>query len=827
MVNRIVFIDSNVAEYHSLISQLTSDSEVVVLDAKQDGLMQIHAALKNSMDIKTIDIISHGKPGTLLLGSGELNNANLLNYAEQLKEIGRYLGLSGDILLYGCEVAKGKIGQAFIEKFARLTGVNVAASINLTGAAEMGGDWTLETQIGLIQSSTLQLAYQGVLANFIGTIGNDVLNGGVEDDTFFGDLGNDTLIGGPGNDVATYSGNQIDYEFSLNSNGQILIHDINATNGDEGEDVLSGIELFRFADGDVGFSSEFKVNTYNVNDQFLPSITTLNNGSFVVTWTSYGQEGVRASIYAQQYNENGTPLHNEFRVNTYPNSSYFSTILALSDGSYMLAWTADGQDGNGQGVYAQRFDANGVPQDNEFRVNTYTIDNQSSPSIAELKNGDILVTWSSYGQDGSGYGIYAQRYNVNGIKQGDEFRVNSTTIDDQANAKIVALSGGGFVVTWNFWSGNDLEVYAQRFDANGVFQGNEFQVNTYTVDYQTEHSMAALSDGGFVVTWSSVGQDGDGLGVYAQRFDANGVFQGNEFRVNTHTITHQQVSFITPFNDGGFIVAWASTQDGSTYGIYAQRFNANGAPQGDEFQVNTYTFDQQNNPSITAMSDGGFVVTWNSYEQDGSGWGIYAQRFDSNAKAIGKVNLTGSDNDDHLTVDATAIDPFKLLGMYGNDVLLGGSGNDILDGGVGNDTLIGWSGTDTMIGGLDNDSYSVENMNDVVIEDPNAGIDQINSNVTYTLPANVENLALIGGFTINGTGNDQANLITGNSAANRLTGRAGNDILNGSAGADTLIGGLGNDIYFVDNKKDVVVEKLNEGTDHVSSSITYTLPANV
>ena len=133
MVNRIVFIDSNVAEYHSLISQLTSDSEVVVLDAKQDGLMQIHAALKNSMDIKTIDIISHGKPGTLLLGSGELNNANLLNYAEQLKEIGRYLSHSGDIFLYGCEVAQGKIGQAFIEKFARLTGVNVAASINLTG----------------------------------------------------------------------------------------------------------------------------------------------------------------------------------------------------------------------------------------------------------------------------------------------------------------------------------------------------------------------------------------------------------------------------------------------------------------------------------------------------------------------------------------------------------------------------------------------------------------------------------------------------------------------------------------------------------------------
>ena len=102
--------------------------------------------------------------------------------------------------------------------------------------------------------------------------------------------------------------------------------------------------------------------------------------------------------------------------------------------------------------------------------------------------------------------------------------------------------------------------------------------------------------------------------------------------------------------------------------------------------------------------------------------------------------------------------------------------------------------------------------------------------------ANVENLILTGTFTINATGNSQNNLITGNNAANQLNGDAGNDTLNGGAGddiltgwsgADTMLGGLGNDIYLVENAGDVVTENLNQGTDTVSSRLTYTLPINI
>ena len=143
---------------------------------------------------------------------------------------------------------------------------------------------------------------------------------------------------------------------------------------------------------------------------------------------------------------------------------------------------------------------------------------------------------------------------------------------------------------------------------------------------------------------------------------------------------------------------------------------------------------------------------------------------------------------------------------------------NVVTGTSGNDKLNGLAGADNLIGGLGNDTYGVNNTGDVVTENANAGTDTVNSSITYTLTANVENLALTGTAALNGTGNALNNTLTGNAAANTL---------NGLVGADKLIGGLGNDTYFIDNTGDVVTENAGAGTDTVNSSITYTLTANV
>ena len=167
------------------------------------------------------------------------------------------------------------------------------------------------------------------------------------------------------------------------------------------------------------------------------------------------------------------------------------------------------------------------------------------------------------------------------------------------------------------------------------------------------------------------------------------------------------------------------------------------------------------------------------------------------------------------------------IGGAGADTLIGNAVSNTLTGGAGNDVLDGGTGTDVLIGGLGDDIYVIDVAGDIVTELANEGTDTVQSSVSYTLSANVENLTLTGTAAINGTGNGLGNVITGNVAANILTGGAGNDTLDGAAGVDTLVGGTGDDTYVVDVAADVITELANEGLDTVKAAFTYTLGATL
>ncbi len=383
---------------------------------------------------------------------------------------------------------------------------------------------------------------------------------------------------------------------------------------------------------DPRVGAEFRINTHGTTIAHLkqfPSVARLANNTFAVVWESKDQDGSGFGAYAQRHTAAGVKTAAEFRVNTFTgNAQQQGSIAGLTNGS-VVVWASLSQDGSGWGIYGQRYTASGEKSGTEFRVNTVTANQQWQPSVAGLKAGGFLVTWASNLQDGSGYGVFAQRYTAAGAKAGVEFRVNTTTANNQWMPRVAPLENGGFVV---IWSSNDQvqfghDIYAQAYTSAGVKQGGQFRVNTLRAKDQTEPTVAGLKDGGIAMVWTSLDQDGSGLGVYGQRYNASLAKAGGEFRVNTAVGNNQFQPSVAAFTDRGFAVVWTSqNQDGSGKGVYARAYNAAGQAMQVEFRVNTTFQSDQWQPQVAAFSGGDFFAAWSSKNPTTAVPGIYGQR---------------------------------------------------------------------------------------------------------------------------------------------------------------------------------------------------------
>jgi hypothetical protein len=390
---------------------------------------------------------------------------------------------------------------------------------------------------------------------------------------------------------------------------------------------------------------EFRVNTHTTGAQMSAKTAKDSDGDFVVTWTSRGQDDASEyGIYAQRYNAQGIPQGEEFRVNTYTPGRQNAPAIAMDDeGNFVIVWTSNGQDGDLGGIFGQRFNAAGQPLGSEFRVNTHTTGNQYAPSVAMDSDGDFVVTWAGANPIDPSYGIYARCYNAAGEAKAGEIHVNTYTTGVQRFPTVAMDNDGDFVVAWQSeHDGSSYGIYGQRFNANGVPQGEEFRVNSFTTGQQKNPFAAMDEDGDFVIAWQGSAQDGNSDGIFAQRYNTNGVPEGNEFRVNTFT-TGAQTNPSVAMNNNEFVISWTSSTnlEENDNGVYAQRFNAAGIPQGDEFRVNTYTTNSQSLSSVAIDNDNDFIIAWTSVGQDGSNNGVYAQRFESN-KAPSDIVLSSN-----------------------------------------------------------------------------------------------------------------------------------------------------------------------------------------
>ncbi|MEO8198549.1 MAG: hypothetical protein ABI689_17690 [Thermoanaerobaculia bacterium] len=326
----------------------------------------------------------------------------------------------------------------------------------------------------------------------------------------------------------------------------------------------------------------------------------------------------------------------EFQVNSYTTSSqYRPAVAADSFGNFVVVWSDAARES--VGVFGQGFDPAGAPLGGEFHVNSFTPGQQRYPAIAASGSNNFLVVWDSAGEDGSARGIFGRRFSAAGLPVGSAFMVNTYTTGYQTFPAAATDANGFFVVVWSGTGPTDsYGVFGQRFNLAGSTVGGEFRVNSTTPGSQQEAAVAADGLGNFVVVWASGGQDGSNYGVFGQRFDSVGTPFGGEFQVNTYTTNQQREPTVAADGAGNFVVSWISygQDDGSNWGVYAQRFAATGVKAGPEFRVNSYTTSAQFISRVAADAAGNFVVMWEGVGLSDND-AVFGQRFTSAGATVG------------------------------------------------------------------------------------------------------------------------------------------------------------------------------------------------
>jgi hypothetical protein len=273
----------------------------------------------------------------------------------------------------------------------------------------------------------------------------------------------------------------------------------------------SSIVAQRFSSSGVPTGSEFQINTQP--GASFPDITALNGGRYVVAWASNGD------IHAQRFTNSGIPLGSETTVNAnLAGTQADPSVAPLPNGGFVATWTSFSQTGPGRDVFARVFNEFGSPVSSDIRVNTTASAEQ--PSVTAYEDG-FAVTWTGNGS------ILGQRFTEFGSPIGSEFSVTPAPAGN-AQPATTPLPDGGFLVTWVrtiSQASSDYDVFGRQYDAHGEPAGAEFRVNTFLQGAQLEPAVATLSNGDAVVAWTSYGQDPSGS-IYAQRLDVSAATPG-------------------------------------------------------------------------------------------------------------------------------------------------------------------------------------------------------------------------------------------------------------------------------------------------------------
>lgn len=462
------------------------------------------------------------------------------------------------------------------------------------------------------------------------------------------------------------------------------------------------------------------LNATTAGPQGGSSADVLSDGSYVVAYHHTNTTGgmTERKVFLRRFGADGTAIGGELTVASGTNDGWHAmpTVKALPDGGYVVAWYHEVTDGR-VAIVAQRFDVNGSRVGSEIQVSDGDYDTDvytahSTISIEAVDSGGYLVAW---GHKNNESGIRRVHENGSLGTQQDIFGQKSygVELEKLSDGSILAVDISVDYLSRNTYISSQRESRIQKLTDDGVPIGEAASFELSSA-YGSHPSAAALDDGGYVIVYTDI--DNDRSGIYMLRYDADGNQVAGKELVNQRETYSQRHPTVAALDDGGFIVTWTSGEEysasfASTNRPFARRYDADGNAVTDEFQIgNQYAmYDDHVEPLV--LNGGDVVAVWSATRYwddiDGDKGGIVSQRID-----MYEGDDTGTPgNDDYalsdsgVTVDTGAGDD-RVQGGAGADVVDGGSGDDGLFGNGGNDTLIGGTGTDSLSGGADDDTLT-------------------------------------------------------------------------------------------------------------------------
>jgi hypothetical protein len=404
----------------------------------------------------------------------------------------------------------------------------------------------------------------------------------------------------------------------------------------------------------VRSGNEYSITGILPGDQVHPGLSITTNGGYIV-WEDNCIDGKGLGVGAMRLKSDFTGTHVPFRVNSLGLGDQESgQVSMLNDGGAVFAWQGGKQ--GFQHIYSRFLSSSNNWINADLLVNAVTNRFQSSPVIATLLNGNVVIVYVSRDQaaPGSMSDVYLQMFAPDGSKVGGEILVNQFTANNQRSPAVTALADGRFVVAWiseqERWTdasngAPSVDVFGRFFDAAGNAGSDEFLLNV-SGNFCGYPDLAAAPDGGFMAAWMErdLAVRNNGWDIYARRFTSAGV-GGNVTRVNTQLYGDQYSPKVRRAGST-YLEIWTSLgQDGSREGVFGRYLNDDATVSGTEFQVNSTVAGPQREQVLGTDGAGRFLAAWTSFGVGVNGYDLYGQKFaDPSVASLGSDNSVFNSN---------------------------------------------------------------------------------------------------------------------------------------------------------------------------------------